>query len=377
MANRTAPMNSPLAPNSWIGIIGGGQLGRMLAMSAAQLGFKVCIYSPEVKCPASEVASKTITGSYTDEAALKEFASIVDVVTYEFENVPTETVQWLSAAGLNVRPNRRALETAQDRLVEKQFLNSLGANTAAFHPVDDLKSLEEGLAIVGHRAILKTRRLGYDGKGQTRITQDSVDLAGDFEKAIDFAWREVGAAPSILEGFVDFEREISVIGARSASGDVALYDPAENVHEDGILNSSSIPTSAPTALIDRAKDITQKVLVSLDYVGVMGVEFFQTKDDVIVNEFAPRVHNSGHWTMDACAISQFEQHIRAVAGWPLGDPTRHSDAHMENLIGVGADQWRDLNRQDQTAIHLYGKSEMREGRKMGHFTHITPRCDRR
>ena len=361
-------------PGGVVGILGGGQLGRMLAIAAAQLGLKAHIYCPEEDAPARDVAAASTTASYTDETALARFAAAVDVVTYEFENVPVEAAALLAGAGAVVRPGAKALEKAQDRLHEKDFINAIGARTAAYHAVDDLASLEAGLAAVGRPAILKTRRLGYDGKGQTRLAADERDLPGAYEKAIAFAWAEVGAAPSILEGFVPFEREISVIGARGADGAVALYDPAQNVHRDGILKTSAAPASAAPAALDAARSVTADILAELDYVGVIGVEFFVLTDGgVIVNEFAPRVHNSGHWTLDACAVSQFEQHIRAVAGWPLGDPARHCDAVMENLIGEEAGAWRELAKEPQTCVHLYGKEEARAGRKMGHATRIRPR----
>lgn len=368
--------NAPfiVEPGGTVGILGGGQLGRMLALAAAQLGLKTHIYCPEENAPASAVSTASTTAAYTDEKALTAFAKAVDVVTYEFENVPVEAVALLTDAGAMVRPGALALEKAQDRLHEKDFINKIGAKTAPYHAVDDLASLEAGLNAVGRPAILKTRRLGYDGKGQTRITSEDADLPGAFEKAIEFAWSEVGAAPSILEGFVPFTCEISVIGARNANGDIQLYDPAENVHTSGILKTSSVPAAASPASIEQARKVTADILTQLDYVGVIGVEFFVLSDDtVIVNEYAPRVHNSGHWTMDACAVSQFEQHIRAVAGWPLGDPARHSNAVMENLIGDEVNAWRTLANEAQTCVHLYGKQEARPGRKMAHVNRLTPR----
>lgn len=359
-------------PGGTVGILGGGQLGRMLALAAAQLGLKTHIYCPEDNAPACAVAAASTTAAYTDETALTAFAKAVDVITYEFENVPVEAVATLMKAGAIVRPGALALEKAQDRLREKDFINDIGAQTAPYHAVDDLTSLEAGLNAVGRPAILKTRRLGYDGKGQTRITPDDADLPGAYEKAIEFAWDEVGAAPSILEGFVPFACEISVIGARSANGAIQLYDPAENIHQSGILKTSTVPTAASSASIEQAREVTADILTQLDYVGVIGVEFFVLSDDtVIVNEYAPRVHNSGHWTMDACAVSQFEQHIRAVAGWPLGDPARHSNAVMENLIGDEVNAWRTLAKESQTCVHLYGKREARAGRKMAHVNRLT------
>ncbi|WP_428408856.1 5-(carboxyamino)imidazole ribonucleotide synthase [Hyphococcus sp.] len=359
-------------PNGTIGILGGGQLGRMLATAAAELGLRTHILCPDDRAPAYDAASEHTVAGYLDEPALAAFAKSVDAVTYEFENVPVEAVEFLTNLGVAVRPGAKALETAQDRLIEKQFANSIGAKTAAFHPVDDLASLKEGLEKVGRPAILKTRRLGYDGKGQTRITAEDSNLSGAYEKAIEFAWAEVGAAPSILEGFVPFTREISIIGARGADGDVKMYDPPENVHRNGILKTSTVPAKVTAATIDKARKVTCDMLEALDYVGVIGVEFFVLDNgDVIVNEYAPRVHNSGHWTQDGCAVSQFEQHIRAVAGWPLGDPARHSNAIMENLIGDEVNEWRALAAEPQAGVHLYGKREARPGRKMGHVNRIS------
>ncbi len=363
-----------IEPGGVIGILGGGQLGRMLALAAARLGLKTHVYTPENNAPAAEVAHAVTIGSYTDAEKLAAFGEIVNVVTYEFENVPAETVAILQARHVAVAPGVRALGIAQDRLAEKQFINSIGANTAAFFAVDDFRSLEEGLRRIGPPAILKTRRLGYDGKGQTTIGADGGDLALTWEEAKKKAWEELGAQPSILEGLIDFAMEISVIGARSRDGAIKLYDAPRNIHQGGILRRSIIPSTAPAPAIDEAMAITSRMLTELDYVGVIGVEFFVLKSGgVLVNEFAPRVHNSGHWTIDACACSQFEQHIRAVAGWPLGDPARHSDAVMENLIGEEIDSWRTLSGETRTCIHLYGKRETIAGRKMGHMTRLSAR----
>lgn len=362
-------------PGGVIGIMGGGQLGRLLSKAAAHLGLKTHIYCPEESCPARDVSFKQTVASYTDKSALAAFASQVDVITYEFENVPVEAVEYLTLKGATVRPGAVALEKAQDRLVEKEFVNAIGAATAPFHAVDDLASLEEGIRRIGRPAILKTRRLGYDGKGQTRISDQDTDLPDAFDKAIKHAWEEVGAAPSILEGFIPFEREISILGARGEDGEVRFYDPPENAHRNGILKSSTVPAAVSEETAEKARAVTEKMLETLNYVGVIGVEFFVLKNgDVLVNEFAPRVHNSGHWTSDACAVSQFEQHIRAVAGWTLGDPARHSNAVMENLIGEEVNAWRNLAGEAQTNLHLYGKREARPGRKMGHFTRITPKA---
>ncbi|MEZ5896004.1 MAG: 5-(carboxyamino)imidazole ribonucleotide synthase [Parvularculaceae bacterium] len=361
-----------LAPNSVIGVLGGGQLARMLSMAAARLGLRTHIYTPEENAPAADVAHAVMIGDYEDENRLTEFGAAVNCVTYEFENVPARTVEVLTNAGVDVAPGARALAISQDRLIEKTFINDLGAKTAPFHAVDDLASLEAGLNKIGRPAILKTRRLGYDGKGQTVIADSAGDLSGAWDEANRKAWNEVGARPSILEGFIDFEMEISVIGARARNGDIAIYDSPRNTHRGGILRTSSVPANAPKNAAIAAREITRKMLSHLNYVGVLGVEFFVLMNgDVIVNEFAPRVHNSGHWTIDACACSQFEQHIRAVAGWPLGDPARHSDCIMENLIGDEQEQWRAITMQSNACLHLYGKRQARPGRKMGHVTHLS------
>ncbi|MDZ7628694.1 MAG: 5-(carboxyamino)imidazole ribonucleotide synthase [Parvularculaceae bacterium] len=359
-----------VAPNGTIGILGGGQLGRMLATAAARLGLNTHIYCPEDDAPARAVAAQSTIGSYTDAEALTRFGRSVGAVTYEFENVPAETVEILSAAGVRVAPGAKALSVAQDRVLEKEFARALGAATAPFEAVDSAEDLAAALKRIGAPAILKTRRLGYDGKGQT-VIRSAGDTDTTWREATEKAWREIGARPSILEGFVDFAFEISVIGVRSAVGEIALYDPPRNEHQNGILRRSTVPSGAAGETLRAASDITKKMLGALDYVGVIGVEFFVLKDgSVAVNEFAPRVHNSGHWTSDACAISQFENHIRAIAGWPLGSTARHSDAVMENLLGDEAARWEALAREPGACVHLYGKRDAAPGRKMGHVTRI-------
>ncbi len=358
-----------IQPNGVIGILGGGQLARMLAMAAARLGLNTHIFAPETDCPAAAVCASRTIAAYTDAEALARFWQLVDVVTYEFENVPTETVEMLERAGVTVAPGARALAAAQDRLIEKEFVRSIGAMTAPFEGVDSAEALASALTRIGRPAILKTRRLGYDGKGQTVIGAGALDNAETWREATAKAFAELGARPSILEGFIDFDFEISVIGARSRSGDIALYDPPKNEHRGGILRRSTVPSPASAETIAMAFAITRKMLEALDYVGVIGVEFFVLRNgEVLVNEFAPRVHNSGHWTIEACAASQFEQHIRAIAGWPLANPLRHSDAVMENLIGEDIDRWEELAREPQTGVHLYGKRHAAPGRKMGHLT---------
>lgn len=349
----------PLSPGATIGILGGGQLGRMLALAAARLGLRCHIYAPEAEPPAGQVSARVTRAAYDDAAALRAFATQVDVITYEFENVPAETLDAIEAApgAAPVRPGRRALSVSQDRLDEKQFLAGLGLATAPFAPVDDAASLEQALARIGAPAILKTRRLGYDGKGQARI-EAPEGAAG--------ALAEMRGAPSLLEGFVSFTREISVIAARGLSGAVVCYDPGENVHRAGILHTTTVPAAISAARRADAVLLAGRILNALDYVGVLGVELFETPAGLVVNEIAPRVHNSGHWTQNGCLIDQFEQHVRAVAGWPLGDGARHSDIVMENLIGDDVARVPALAADPAVAVHLYGKAEARAGRKMGH-----------
>ena len=345
-----------------IGIIGGGQLGRMLAMAAARLNFRIIILEPQADCPAAQVASEQIVAAYDDAAALAELARRCDVVTYEFENVPVLAAEKL-ADDIAVYPPPKALEMAQDRLTEKRFINGCGIPTARFHAVDSQADLEAALADFGGQGVLKTRRLGYDGKGQ-RVYRSSADSP-------EGGYAALGGVPLILESFVSFEREISIIAARGIDGTIACYDPAENVHRDGILHTSTLPASFSEQTAAAARAAAEKILTALGYVGVIGIEFFALANgDLIANEMAPRVHNSGHWTEAACVISQFEQHIRAVAGLPLGNPQRHSDCVMTNLVGddiLALPQWLRL---DDTLVHLYGKSEARPGRKMGHVTQL-------
>ena len=354
---------APLAPGSTIGIIGGGQLGRMLAMAAARLGYRTVVLEPQGDCPAAQVCNRQIVAAYDDAFALAELARDADVVTYEFENVPVEAANLL-VADIGVLPPPAALEVSQDRLAEKNFLNGIGLSTAPFRRVDSGDDLASALAVFGGEGVLKTRRLGYDGKGQ-RVLRG----AGPAEAPRVFA--DMGGVPLILEGFVPFEREISVVAARGADGTLAAYDPAENVHRDGILHTSTVPGQIAPATAEAARKAAFAILDALDYVGVVGVEFFVLADgSVLVNEIAPRVHNSGHWTEAACAVSQFEQHVRAVAGLPLGDPSRHSDCVMENLIGDDVLRASGLLAEPNLVLHLYGKAESRPGRKMGHFTRL-------
>ena len=342
-----------------IGILGGGQLGRMLSVAASRLGLRTHIFEPGANPPAADVAHALTTADYSDEAALRAFAAKVDVITYEFENIPTSALDLLETLR-PIHPGRQALATSQDRLTEKTFLQSLGLITAQFAAVEDAASLSAALDDIGTPAILKTRTMGYDGKGQARIMSPA-----DAPQAL----ADMAGAPAVLEGFVNFSHEVSVIGARGADGAVACYDPGENVHKNGILRTTTVPAKLTPSQRTDAVLIAAKILGALDYVGVMGVELFVTPQGLIVNEIAPRVHNSGHWTQNGCTIDQFEQHIRAVAGWPLGDGHRHSDVEMENLIGDDMDRLPELAKSG-AAVHLYGKSDVKPGRKMGHVNKV-------
>ena len=348
-------MSNPLPQGANIGILGGGQLGRMLAVAASRLGLKAHIFEPGANPPAGHVADQVTTASYEDEAALRRFAQSVDVITYEFENIPTSALDILEQIR-PIHPGRLALAISQDRLSEKEFLTGLGLKVAPYANVTSAAEAEAAAQSIGTPSILKTRRMGYDGKGQVRLKNVS-----DMEQA----WQAMQGAPSVLEGFINFSHEVSVIAARTSDGQVACYDPGENVHREGILHSTTVPASLSAAQRMDAVLLAGQILNALDYVGVMGVELFVTADGLIVNEIAPRVHNSGHWTQNGCDICQFEQHIRAVAGWPLGDGGRHSDMRMENLIGADMDRVPGL-RKTNAALHLYGKSEVKPGRKMGH-----------
>ena len=348
-----------LPPGSTVGILGGGQLGRMLAIAAARLGLKAHVLEPGA-APAGDVARLT-TASYDNTDALRAFARSVDVVTYEFENVPAGALDAIEGI-VPVRPGRRALAVGQDRLEEKSFLAALGIAVAEYAAIDDREALDAAVARIGP-GILKTRRLGYDGKGQVRVR-------GPEDAAAAFA--AMAGAPAIYEAFVPFEREVSVIGARGLDGRVVCYDPGENVHRDGILHTTAVTGAVARGIRADAALVACRILNALDYVGVIGVEMFVAGGRLLVNEIAPRVHNSGHWTIEACLVDQFGQHVRAICGWPLGDGARHSDAVMENLIGDEADNWPELAARP-CGLHLYGKAETRPGRKMGHVTRLSPR----
>jgi 5-(carboxyamino)imidazole ribonucleotide synthase len=354
-------MSAVVAPGGTIGILGGGQLGRMLALAAARLGLKTHIYCHDKNAPAFQVSDAHTVGTFEDLAAVSAFAAKCDAVTFEFENIPAATVAQI-ARSKPVFPRARALELTQDRFDEKNFVQSLGLTTPRFAAVDSELEARKLFENYRGRAVLKTRRFGYDGKGQAK--PKSADEAAAAYAAFKM--------PCIMEAFIDFDYEASVIAARGRDGSFAAYDPPENAHEDHILRRSIVPGRLTPEQSGEAKEIARKIATALDYVGVFAVELFVLKDgSLLVNEIAPRVHNSGHWTLEACAVSQFEQHIRAVAGWPLGDPSRHADAVMENIIGEDALAWESYARRPG-ALHLYGKAEARAGRKMGHFTQLSP-----
>jgi 5-(carboxyamino)imidazole ribonucleotide synthase len=340
----------------------------MLALAAAPLGLRCHVYCPDPLSPAFDVAADRTIAPYDDGDALDRFAAAVDVVTYEFENVPLETAARLARA-VPVRPPIRALEISQDRLVEKAFLEANGVAVAPFRPVDDLAGLTTAAASLDVRAILKTRRFGYDGKGQVRL-REGADLGA--------AFAAIGRAPAVLEAVVPFAREVSVICVRANDGSGAAYDVIENVHRDGILATSTVPAGMREETAREAQAIALRVADALDHVGVLAVEFFVVDgsggERLLVNEIAPRVHNSGHWTQDACACSQFENHVRAVAGWPLGPVERSFDAVMTNLIGADVDAWAALAAEPGARLHLYGKREARAGRKMGHVNRLAPKA---
>ena len=347
-----------------IGILGGGQLGRMLALAAARLGFKCHVFCPEPASPAFDVVRRVTEADYGDIAALARFADDVDVITYEFESIPAAAAAFL-AAQKPVLPDPRVLATTQDRLVEKEFIASLAIPTAPFAAVASAQEIATALGKVGHPAVVKTRRFGYDGKGQALIRRASEAPA---------AFQAIGAQPAILEAFVGFEREISVVAARSADGRIECFDPTENEHRDHILKVSRVPATIAPRVAEEARGIAARIAQAFDYVGVLAVELFVMPEGsaapLLVNEIAPRVHNSGHWTIDGASVSQFEQHIRAVAGWPLATPVRHGRVEMINLIGAEVDDYVKWLKTPGARVHLYGKTAVRPGRKMGHVTRI-------
>jgi 5-(carboxyamino)imidazole ribonucleotide synthase len=355
-----------LGSDGTIGILGGGQLGRMLALAAARLGLRCHVYSPDPQSPAFDVVRRATHGDYRNESALDHFASDVDVVTYEFENVPAETARFLSARR-PVLPDPTVLATTQDRFLEKNFVAGLQIATAPYRRIDGPGDLPAALKAIGRPAVLKTRRFGYDGKGQVLIRNGTDPEA---------AWNEVGGAASILEAFVPFEREISVVAARGRDGRIACFDVTENEHRDHILTVSRVPAEVTPAVAADARGIAERIAGAFDYVGVLAVEMFVVRNgaghEVLVNEIAPRVHNSGHWTIDGASVSQFEQHVRAIAGWPLATPVRRGRIEMINLIGAEVEEYRQWLEVPGASVHLYGKAGIRPGRKMGHVTRVIP-----
>ena len=358
----SADSGQTIAPGGTIGILGGGQLGRMTAMAAARLGYRCRIYCPDNDAPASAVAAATTVAPYDDLAALERFAQAVDVVTFEFENVPASAGEKLSA-WKPTRPDPRVLHVTQQRLREKNFLSSINVPVTRYLEVAHKEALPQAVQALGRPCVLKSASFGYDGKGQVRI---------DPETDLDPVWRQMGGDLAILEAFVDFQREISVVIARGHDGAMALFVPVENQHRNHILDTTIAPARIAPEVAMKAEAIARRIAQELKLVGLLAVEMFVTRDgDVLVNELAPRPHNSGHWTIDACVTSQFEQFVRAVCGLPLGSPERHSDAVMKNLIGDDLRDWRHILGEPGAKLHLYGKTEARPGRKMGHVTRLT------
>ena len=348
-----------IPPGKTIGIIGGGQLGRMLSMAAANLGYRSAIYAPESSGPAADVASRWVQGTFDDVDALQAFAATVDVITYEFENIPVGPLEALLTP---LAPHPRALATAQDRASEKAFIQAIGGRPAPWAVVSDRDDLDAALTLIGAPAIIKTRRFGYDGKGQARL-KDIADA--------DEAWASIAWAPAVLEGFVDFEREFSLLIVRGADGAMASWDPVLNVHEDGILALSSVPATLSSETVAAARQLAERIVTELDYVGVLAIEFFDTPEGPVFNEMAPRVHNSGHWTIEGAVTSQFENHVRAICGLPLGSTARAAPrVEMRNLIGEQAGDWDIILSDPAAHLHLYGKGQARPGRKMGHVTKL-------
>ena len=354
-----------ILPGSTIGIIGGGQLGRMLATAASTLGYQTHVFTPEADSPASHVATHTTVAAYTDTKALEAFADKVDVITFEFENVPHESLEMLERRKL-VCPSANVLKVSRNRNREKTFINELGIPTAAFAKVTSLAELKKAAMAVRIPAVLKTAELGYDGKGQITLRTGS-DLR--------VAWEKIKTDEAILESFVEFDKEISVIVARGKDGETRTYPPVQNIHKNHILDTTIAPAPIDKALATKAEAIAVKIAKALDLQGVIAVEMFVSsveEEAILVNELAPRPHNSGHWTLDAAVTSQFEQVIRAICGLPLGDTSIRCPAEMKNLIGDDAKDWEKYLKDPTAKLHLYGKKEIRPGRKMGHVTFLKP-----
>lgn len=351
-------MTAITPPGSTIGIVGGGQLGRMLARAASRMGYKTHIYTTEKDAPASHVATKTTIGAYQDATSLRDFASRVDVITFEFENIPAETLEMLDAITA-VRPKPAVLFTTRHRLREKEFIQSQKIGTAPFASVRTADDLSAAIKKIGTPSVLKTCELGYDGKGQV-VIKNEADAAA--------AWAKLGKTECILEGFIEFTAEASIIVARSTLGEARCYPLVENIHRDHILHRTIAPATFINDYQDEATRIAKTLAEKLDVVGLLAVELFVTKNGLLVNELAPRPHNSGHWTMEGAPTSQFEQHIRAICGWALGDTTAHKPTEMINLLGDDWLQWQEYAKRPDAHVHLYGKTESRPGRKMGHVT---------
>jgi 5-(carboxyamino)imidazole ribonucleotide synthase len=357
-------MTFPLAPGATIGILGGGQLGRMLALAAARLGFDTAILTPEPDSPAARVSAHAFTAPYDDRQALDALADRCAVITCEFENVPAAALAYLQERGAAVAPDARAFAIAQDRLAEKTFLNDAGLPTVGFAAVDGEADLLAALDRFGAPLLLKTRHGGYDGKGQVWVRG-----AGEAAAALE----AIGRRPAIVETPADFRGECAIIAARGRDGEVALYPLTRSEHEDGILRRTLAPADAAPATRDAAREAAARLLSALGYVGVLGLELFERADgSLLANEFAPRVHNTGHWTLDGCAVDQFEQHIRAVAGWPLGPCEAIAQVEMINLLGDDANLWPQFAADPAARLWLYGKGQARPGRKMGHVNRTGP-----
>lgn len=357
--------NTVIAPGATIGILGGGQLGRMTALAGANLGYHCHVFCQSADEPAAQIAAATTLGQFDDTDAVDAFAAAIDVATLEFENVPIATLERI-AGRVPVHPSPAVQAVAQNRSCEKRFANDLGIETAPFREVGSAAELADAIAEIGTPSVLKTVRFGYDGKGQVGIAADTDP---------DVAWRDSGAGPDtnggILEGFVEFDLEISVIVARAQTGETAAFVPVENRHRNHILDETIVPAPVSDAIVEKARDVATRLCEGLDVVGLLAVEMFVTKDgNVLMNEVAPRPHNSGHWSIDAGRTSQYEQLVRAICGLPLGDPTRRCDAVMKNLIGDEVETWQDEINDPQARLHLYGKTETRPGRKMGHVTRL-------
>ena len=356
-------MANPIPPNSVIGIFGGGQLGRMTAAAAAHLGYQTCVFCDSDDEPAAQIATHLVLADYDDEEALQTFAEICDVVTLEFENVPVAALDVIEKT-IPVRPNRKVLEVTQARLMEKDFARKNGFQTAPYAAVKSVADLEKAVAEIGAPAVLKTNRFGYDGKGQVKINADT-NLAE--------AWESLQTDEAILEGFITFEKEVSIIIARNPSGDVKFFPVTENKHENHILSESIVPTQVDAAQLENVHTSLKKLAEDMDLCGLLAIEFFVCKNgEFLLNEMAPRPHNSGHWTMDGCVTSQFEQLVRAVCDLPLGDTNPHGRAVMKNILGPDDQDWEKILQDGQAKLHLYGKLESKPGRKMGHINFVMP-----